>query len=406
MAIQKQSGRQAGNRYSIREAAQLYEEMRSCRKCEYVRQQGLSPFLFRPTGQRAMFLSLVPNAQAVFRPLASIRFFRAVYRALFGPSPSVTDPVSAFTRLFYWSHYHKCYFPDFFNEKKEIPPAGCKDTFLNREIKALGPGLQLIIVSGQPLVGALFNEKIEKGQLKWLKWPGLENIETVLVNFPKSGTEPEFEGIRRFLKGRLGFSEIDPNPMPIGLGVRGHDEPWSKEYVLFELDALEEYWDRTKKTNLEDDYSVSQSKNVDDFWRDTVVIPRIKRYAFIFACDSFIEDQSKAFLAFRGQIPQKDMNRAELIKEVKSKLSPARRGLLEDLSSELIRLREIRNAIAHSGGRPDYSRLERILPKNGIPSFASPELLFEPNGTLIIDDQICENFLEVTRRYVELLIVN
>lgn len=381
--------------FSIKMARNLYQEMRDCRLCSYVREKGITPFCFPYHGQKVMFMSLVPNLQAVRRPLASIRFFRAVYTALFGANPAGTAPVADFEDKFYWTHYHKCYYPPYFSSKHQNPPPNCKNVYLDREIKVFGPGLKLIIVSGAPLIKTLFGEEVDNVGLKHMPWSKKEPIDCVLVPFPKTGAEPQFQDLRKLLKQSYGFREIDDEAVPDDRGVQGHDEPRFREYAQFELGALEMYFERVRELGRLWENNSNGRLNTDDLWRDREVIPRLNRYSFIVSCDSFVEDQARAFLFSLGIISTPS-GRDPLIRLIKDQLDRERRQQLDDLNNGLRYLRKIRNAIVHEGGRPIDLSPHKSHAK-------SLEISFEPNGTLILDDDDCQAALDIARKFINIL---
>ncbi|NPV71726.1 MAG: hypothetical protein HPY55_13960 [Firmicutes bacterium] len=115
---------------------------------------------------------------------------------------------------------------------------------MHREVQALLPYLKLVIVAGRPLVQRLFDDDVEPGQIRYGTWRAGGTIRCAMVDFPKTGAEPEFQELLRLLRLELGLSEIDDGPVSAGVVDPGEDR--FREYVRFELHALSTWWEQIR----------------------------------------------------------------------------------------------------------------------------------------------------------------
>ncbi len=93
---------------TLRSKKNLISDIESC-KCEKHQKRNTYPFFFPMQNQKVMLITLSPSFQAAYRQLASIRFFRNIYLALFGPNPDIrySGLAKIFLKKIYWTHYHK-----------------------------------------------------------------------------------------------------------------------------------------------------------------------------------------------------------------------------------------------------------------------------------------------------------
>lgn len=282
----------------------LFTDLRSC-ACEK-RLPNTYPFVFKMEQQKVMLITLVPSFQAVYRQLASIRFFRQIFLALCGPSPQIRENslVQGFLNSFYWTHYHKCYLPrvrdNSLPDIDRITP-DCYKKHLNREIELLKPCL--IIVLGKELVKILFNDNIGEGDCigktlgdisDRIESQGKMTFDTQVIcaNFPW-GTEKEFMVLRKIIKRYIGWIDTEPVTMDMLTAVDNTKKTLSV-HAQFEYEGLYRYWE---KIGCFKETSIKEYGNVDDLWIDYEVVPRWDHYAVIISCCSFIEDQLRALLA-------------------------------------------------------------------------------------------------------------
>ena len=180
--------------------------------CKY-RLPDSRPFYFDYTGQKVMLITSTPSFQAVYRQLASTRFFRHVYLALFGPSPAIGNQslISFFQENIYWTHYHKCYIPIGLAHDYRNPPDLCRGRHLDKEIDEYE--LEIIVLFGAPVVQRLTGKMISGDYMETtLRSLSGRNVPCVCTNFPRTGAEEAMIKVRKKLEPII--SQIDVAPVP------------------------------------------------------------------------------------------------------------------------------------------------------------------------------------------------
>jgi len=355
----------------------LYNELKNCNKCEY--RTETSPFVFSThESKRVMLITMAPGFQAVYRPLTSVRFFRLLCLALYGPNRDVNSVVQSIVhRDIYWTHYHKCYFVRTELYPKDVPDI-CREIYLAREIDILKPELIVIMVS--EVSKRLLNQVSEKGKLLESEFKGRPVIS---VNFPVTGTEAEYIELRKRLKEYVpivDYSAVPGNMLTLSLGTANT----IARHAEFEFQGLQGYWE-----NLVALYSLNEeaSDKIDELWYKRIIIPRWVGYSFIALCYSVIEDQLKSALMVECknvEITNKQMN--ELLDRLPLKN--------KKLYSEIQLLRMIRNSVVHRNGLYDrrYSTKNML---NGI------EIQVD---RIVVHKEGCEYVLEIVKEFIDELI--
>ncbi len=355
----------------------LHNELKNCNKCEY--RTETSPFVFRMNeSNKVMLVTMAPGFQAVYRPLTSIRFFRILCLALYGPNRDVKSVVQSIVHQdIYWTHYHKCYFMRTDSYPKDVPDT-CREIYLAREIDILKP--ELIVVMVSEVSKRILKQVPEKGKLLEGEFKGRPVIS---VNFPKTGTEAEYIELRKRLKKYIpivNFSAVPENMLTLSLGTVNT----IAKHAEFEFKGLQSYWD-----NLVELYSLEEeaSDRIDELWYKKIIIPRWVGYSFIALCYSVIEDQLKSALMVESknaEITNKQMN--ELLDQLP----------LENkkLYSEIQLLRVIRNSIVHRNGLYDrrYSTNNML---NGIEIQVA---------RIVVHKEGCENVLRIVKVFIDELV--
>lgn len=355
----------------------LFNELRNCRKCEY--RTETSPFVFRMNeSKKVMLITLAPGFQTVYRPLTSVRFFRLLCLALYGPNPNVSAVVdSMVNKDIYWTHYHKCYFKQTSSYPEDVPNI-CREFFLEREVDLLSPELILIMV---PEVSRrLLNRIPEKGELLESTFKGRPVLS---VNYPLTGTETEYLELRKRLKVYIPIVDCSAVPKEMLTLSLGIDNTIAR-HAEFELAGLQSYWNSLKNM-----YSFDEEKahKVDDLWYKTIIIPRWLSYSFITLCYSVIEDQLKSALTFEytdSEITNRQMN--ELLNRLPLKN--------KKLYTEIQQLRLIRNSIVHRNGLFD-----RRYSTDNLPSGIELQL-----GRLLVHKEGCDQALDTVEEFIGELI--
>ncbi len=355
----------------------LFNELKNCRKCEY--RTETSPFVFTMNdSKKVMLITLAPGFQAVYRPLTSIRFFRLLCLALYGPNRDVAAVVKSIVHKdIYWTHYHKCYFKRTSSYPDDVPHI-CREHYLQREIDLLKPELILIMVPevSKRLLGLV----PEKGELLESKFKGRP---VLIVNFPLTGTEIEYLELRKRLKEHIPLVDSLPVPrdmLTVSLGT----ENTIAKHAEFEFEGLHSYWQSLKEIYSFDEEKVQR---VDDLWYKQLIIPRALGYSFITLCYSVIEDQLKSALTFEcadAEITNRQMN--ELLDRLPLKN--------KKLYAKIQQLRVIRNSIVHRNGLFD-----RRYSANNLPRGIELQL-----GRLVVHKEGCEQALGAVEEFIGELI--
>ena len=91
----------------FKDGEKLYFKISNCRKCS-TNYRPFMPSKIEP--KKVAVISLKPSYQAFTRPMASIRFYKALLSSLLGKNPLIGDYQNVsefFLDNFYWSHYYK-----------------------------------------------------------------------------------------------------------------------------------------------------------------------------------------------------------------------------------------------------------------------------------------------------------
>jgi hypothetical protein len=327
--------------------------------------------------------------------MASIRFFRHVFLALFGLTPlrDGRDLVSLFGDRIYWTHYHKCYYARRSREGN-IPmtlPSHCP-RYIPREVAELRP--RLIVTLGSPVTQRLLDKPpLSEGEVRWDEQ--YEGVPCICAGFPKTGADEEFRDIRIKLKPFI--PEVDTNPIPPELckedslvDIRVHTD--------FEFKSLQYYWKMLHTAQSGPALEFPDPMYREWFHRE--VGPRWSRYSFVLACVSFMEDQ---LIPICAEIPALSHYVSEDGRGCKPRLERllsevlCATGLGHVLSEDLLRdigdLRVLRNCIAHSGGRVEGVRSSRALKVK--------DVQLDPCGVARLSNGTCEHACNVLSRFVE-----
>ena len=251
--------------YGKDEKERIYKELEHC-TCDNNKKTNTYPFFFKMKHQKVMLITLVPSFQAVYRQLASTRFFREIFLALCGANPSIPSGslVSCFLEAFYWSHYHKCYVP---RPKGEAVPYSdsidhqCFNRYMMCEINALKP--ELILILGKPSIEKILGKDLGDEEILY---ENVNGIPTIAANFPK-GPETEFIVIRKRLKRYIPWIDTKPVPEHMVSSVSKIKETIAV-HAKFERDGLKQLWGRISETDAK------LPDNIDKLWIEREVIPR------------------------------------------------------------------------------------------------------------------------------------
>lgn len=355
----------------------LFNELRNCRKCEY--RTETSSFVFKMNdSKKVMLITLATGFQAVYRPLTSVKFFRLLCLALYGPNRNVTAVVeSVVHKDIYWTHYHKCYFKRTSAYPDDVPNI-CREHYLEREIDLLRP--ELILIMTPEVSKRLLNRVPGKGELLVSEF---KERPVLSVNFPLTGTEKEYLELRKRLKKHISIVDCLAVPKDMLTVSLGTDNTIAM-HAEFELEGLHSYWHSLKEI-----YSFDEEKihRVDDQWYKQIIIPRWLGYSFVTLCYSVIEDQLKSTLMFEcadAEITNRQMN--ELLDRLPLKN--------KQLYAKIQQLRVIRNSIVHRNGLFD-----RRYSKDNLPRGIELQL-----GRLVVHKEGCEQALGAVEEFTGELI--
>jgi len=328
---------------------EIMEALRSCKHChsgEY------KPFFFSLKNQEVMIITAAPSIQAMYKPLTSVRFFRKLCIALFGDKYLNENYIMEFCDgNIYWTHYYKCFSTKDLSDLNSL----CAKKYLKNEIKAL-KNLKLIIVFGDAI-----KDKVQHAISE------VATVNTIYVDFPKTGAECEFEPIRFGLKPYINFMKNDSQENYItGQYVYNIDNQIGYNvHMNFELQAYK------KLISGIDD----KSMDIEAVWHEKLVIPNMKRYMQVVLAHTFIENQIRVFLTdsfvdskeytilkkFRDSASGKTPSLSDVMSELEHGW---KNGLVEyakyknfekafetqTLKNEIEKLSKIRNCIVHNGG--------------------------------------------------------
>ncbi len=356
------------------EAKQISNELYNCKKCEH--RKVTRPFYFDINdNKKVMLITLAPGFQAVNRQLTSVRFFRLLCLALYGPQEDIAEIVkSMIHRDIYWTHYHKCYFERTSSYPGDVPDE-CSNIYLKRELMVLNPKLIVIIV---PEVSRrLLGKEPNKGQLLEDE---IYDFKVISANLPVTGVENEYVELREKLQYLV--APVDSSPVPEEmLTISLQASNTIAKHAEFELKGLEAFWQRISEL-----HSCSDVINdIDELWYKTIIIPKWLGYSFITLCQAIIEDQLKTAL-------KADQNKKELTYKKMDQLLAQLPITNNKLYSDIKQLKMLRNCIVHSGG---------LLDRNKKISF---EGVKNEMGTIIVTKAGCETALCLVRTFIEDLI--
>lgn len=271
--------------------AKLAEELKSCELCK--NKYGLAPFFFPMENQEVMLITACPSFQAVYKPLTSVRFFRTLCIALFGEHGISEEAIMQFQTggNIYWTHYHKCYYEDFFKDRqyKRLPDT-CYKHYISEEIRLLSP--KLIIVLGKTTVQKMLKYTLKKDEVISFDKDGAKYVYT---DFPDTGDEERFEQVRSYLKQYITFSRNKPYNIftPRTVNARA---PKHTVHLDFELEAVIKYAKSLGTENKGNRNNVDVIKTSDQLWYEQIIVPNLKRYSITTFCYLFMENQIKTFL--------------------------------------------------------------------------------------------------------------
>ncbi len=365
------------------------------------RQTNSRPFYFKYKNQKVTLITSAPSFQAVYRSLASIRFFRSIFLALLGPYPDINDNsiVNFFLDNIYWTHYHKCYLP---NQGYKNPPGYCRNKYLDQELEEYSP--ELIVLLGQPVVKKLLNRNI--GREDWGETT-LNGITCVYAEFPKTGCEPEMQFIRKKVKEYIVEVDINTGVEDSLKSIVSGEKDKFAVHVKFEFMALKRYWETVKKFYSKDlFFSKDPGKSIDNMWVNKEVIPRWILNSFIVTCWSFVEDQIQALLAENTNI---NGSLSPLVK-LKAIFREYNKGYLlrerPPIIDDLYLLYNIRNYLVHAGGRikpmnSEDPQKEEVKRKVYRRIDEKKDLSIEPSGMIIVTESFCNYAVSLVERFTK-----
>ena len=336
---------------------EVSESIRTCQECHGGKYD--MPFLFPLKKQPIMLVSAMPTADAMYRPLYAIRFFREVCLALFGyghlgEQAECEKYVLEFCDgSIYWTHYRKCYDPslDALSNLDDY----CAQKHLADEVAVLQPKI-IIIVGDEPI-----RNKIKRSA----KCDGAQIVER---RFPDGQNTPEFTDVRALIAPYLTHVKASPGSSAgperhQGLKTTPAGLPAS---LSFELSALKIAlgWQSIDEADC----------TVESFWYRNLVVPNMRRCFELVSLFSSLEGHGGVLLseiAGRGwnelqrrsaENPQGGYARArqwykvfaDYVKENCRELAPR----ADQMAMQLEGLRKVRNAIVHAGGQFSSARTQ------------------------------------------------
>lgn len=335
---------------------------------------------------KVMLITLTPTYQAVTRPITSVRFFRILCLALFGLKPNADNIIEIFLNdKLYWTHYHKCYFDDYWKQKKPLPDHCC-EKYLKKEISYIKP--ELIVILGKETMERI-NKSIPKHNNEKLL-----GCDFIYRDFPLTGMEVDFIEVRKKLKKYI--PQVDDTPIPENIKAKSNEDSGKLGVHLnFEIRKLEK---QLKLIQEKPDY-YKDDKDIDERWFTDYLIPSDQRGSFIVNCFSFIEYNIKP-LCLEAKIDFEKKHVENLFSEYCSKMGiPKNMEIkVKDISQKISWLRETRNLILHEGSynfwdsRECYSSIKQ---SNNI----FGQYFF---NTLIIKDYECNEALKLVKDIVDL----
>jgi uracil-DNA glycosylase len=272
----------------------LHDDIVGCTKCGS--KYGTGPFCFRPRAQKVMLITACPSIQAMFRPLTSIRFFRIIMAALFGPNVS-EEMLDAIHEQIYWTHWQKCYSETAF-QKKDFDKLSneCAKQYIEREIDTLQP--ELIIMLGESVIQKFLAHKNmrEKGA----SWESLDNsvayytlpcknrqYEVIGSGFPQTGVEPHFAEMRERLSKFKDFKNI--------VSVEPIRQPSASNSSLSGLEVGLNFENKALSISSRYDEADGELSIIERRWLDEVVRPNHRRAQILNELWFFMEDQIHTF---------------------------------------------------------------------------------------------------------------
>ena len=334
-----------------------------------------------------MLITLTPTYQAVTRPITSVRFFRVLCLSLFGLNPKTNNIVELFLNgKLYWTHYHKCYFDDYWAKKKDLP-SYCYEKYLLSEISLIKP--ELIIILGKKTLEKIYNSVLSGNRGKILGY------DFIYREFPETGMEDTFIEVRNELKKYI--PEVDSMPIPKYFKMRSNNDIGKLGvHVYFEIRNLEKQLKMIKENMIK----CIDETDIDERWYNNYLIPASQRSSFIVDCFSFIEYTIKP-LCLELNIDISNEHVWQLFIEFCSKtgISKNSRQLVDRCSNDIRNLSEVRNLILHEGSykfydyNNSYAKLRECDNNFGKYFF----------NTLVVSDSECDKALELVKRFVNIL---
>lgn len=292
-----------------REKRELEKTLKNCRLCK--NKYGLAPFFFPMNNQKVMLITACPSFQAIYKPLTSIRFFRVLCLALFGEQGISERAIEQFQPdgNIYWTHYHKCYYENFFIDRRcKNLPNTCYKQYINYEIDLLEP--ELVVVLGKATVQKIQKYTIKEDEVYLFKKDGYQYIAS---DFPVTGNEKRFGKIREYLKQHITFTGIKPHNVSIHKTVNTKKSKHSV-HLDFELEAIKRYAGDIGALSMPAKNACVSGKTSDELWYAKIIVPNLKRYSVVTSSYFFIENQIKTFLfdVFSGQNAEKNNDKESI----------------------------------------------------------------------------------------------
>lgn len=259
---------------------EISESIRTCRECHGGKYE--TSFLFPLSQQPIMFISAMPTADAMYRPLYAIRFFREVCLSLFGygnlgKEAECEKYVLEFCDgSIYWTHYRKCYDPrpDSLSNLDDY----CAKKHLADEVAALQP--KIIIIVGDEHTRDKIRRSVECDGARIIERP-----------FPDGHNTPEFADVRALIAPYLTHVRTDTGSSAgperyQGLKATPAGLPAS---LSFELSAL--------KIALGWESVDEADRTVEGFWYQNLVVPNMRRCFELVSLFSSLEGHGGVLLS-------------------------------------------------------------------------------------------------------------
>ncbi|HHV71031.1 MAG TPA: hypothetical protein GXX38_00290, partial [Clostridia bacterium] len=270
------------------------QRIANCNSCK--NKYGETPFFFPMYSQKVMLVTGCPSFQAALKPLTSVRFFRVLCLALFGRANISEKAILEFHKggNIYWTHYHKCYYENFFldREYKNLPDTCYREHFIE-ELRLLSP--QLVIVLGKHIVEKIFRTTLRDNEVRCFEKYGYKFYGT---DFPVTGEEERFKEIRKYIQPYINFvKDVDVNSNEDDVPhFVDYERSKHSVHLDFELQALKKHGQNLGILKLDNQRADKIPKSIDELWHEKIILPNLDRYSFAVSCYAFIENQIKTFL--------------------------------------------------------------------------------------------------------------